>query len=390
MASDSIDRSRVRVILFIVRLFIGFTGVIRFIGSVYFTVTYLFNNFKNDLFSIGNHSIFVILYVKMKKSTLFVSIGALLAGLGLLLFTLSSLNSIEKVESDRPLVLSMTASVSIPEKMEFAGEKIVFDRFDKRERMDRELNSFTYFHSTTLLLFKRANRMFPVIEPILAKEGVPDDFKYLAVIESSLDSRAVSPARAAGLWQFLQTTAKEYGLEVSATVDERYHVEKSTEAAAKFLKDAYKKYGSWSAAALSYNGGQARISNELSSQKTSEALDLWLVEETTRYYYRLLAIKQIFEQPRRYGFMIQPEHLHKPMDFKKVEVSTSITDLADFARQHEVTYAQLKEFNSWLRDRKLTNSNGKTYTILIPTHDALYYKKGEKPKVHSAAWVEGL
>lgn len=326
----------------------------------------------------------------MKKSTLFVSIGALLAGLGLLLFTLSSLNSIEKVESDRPLVLSMTASVSIPEKMEFAGEKIVFDRFDKRERMDRELNSFTYFHSTTLLLFKRANRMFPVIEPILAKEGVPDDFKYLAVIESSLDPRAVSPARAAGLWQFLQTTAKEYGLEVSATVDERYHVEKSTEAAAKFLKDAYKKYGSWSAAALSYNGGQARISNELSSQKTSEALDLWLVEETSRYYYRLLAIKQIFEQPRRYGFMIQPEHLHKPMDFKKVEVSTSITDLADFARQHEVTYAQLKEFNSWLRDRKLTNSNGKTYTILIPTRDALYYKKGEKPKVHSAAWVEGL
>ncbi len=325
----------------------------------------------------------------MKKSTLFVSIGALLAGLGVLLFTLSSLNSIEKVESDRPLVLSMTASVSIPEKMEFAGEKIVFDRFDRRERMDRELNSFTYFHSTTLLLFKRANRMFPVIEPILAKEGVPDDFKYLAVIESSLDPRAVSPARAAGLWQFLQTTAKEYGLEVSATVDERYHVEKSTEAAAKFLKSAYAKYGSWSAAAISYNGGQARISNELSSQQTSDALDLWLVEETTRYYYRLLAIKQIFEHPRRYGFVIQPEHLHKPMEFKEVEVSTSIADLTAFAQQHQVTYAQLKEFNSWLRDSKLTNNSGKTYTILIPTRDALYYKKGEKPKVHSAAWVEG-
>ncbi|HHU96952.1 MAG TPA: lytic transglycosylase domain-containing protein [Petrimonas sp.] len=326
----------------------------------------------------------------MKKSTQFVSIGTLLAGIGVLLFALSSLNSVKKVESNRPLVLSMTASVAIPEQMEFAGEKIVFDRYDRRERMDRELNSFTYFHSTTLLLFKRANRMFPVIEPILAREGIPDDLKYLAVIESSLDPRAVSPARAAGLWQFLQTTAKEYGLEVSATVDERYHVEKSTEAAAKYLKSAYAKYGSWSAAALSYNGGQARISNELSNQKVNDALDLWLVEETTRYYYRLLAIKQVFEHPRRYGFVIQPEHLHKPMEFKKVEVSTSIADLADFARQHEVTYAQLKEFNSWLRDRKLTNSSGKTYTILIPTRDALYYKKGDKPKVHSAAWVEGL
>jgi len=134
------------------------------------------------------------------------------------------------------------------------------------------------------------------------------------------------------------------------------------------------------------NGGQARISNELSNQKVNDALDLWLVEETTRYYYRLLAIKQVFEHPRRYGFVIQPEHLHKPMEFKKVEVSTSIADLADFARQHEVTLRQLKEFNSWLRDRKLTNSSGKTYTILIPTRDALYYKKGDKPKVHSAAW----
>ena len=209
----------------------------------------------------------------MKKSTQFVSIGTLLAGIGVLLFALSSLNSVKKVESNRPLVLSMTASVAIPEQMEFAGEKIVFDRYDRRERMDRELNSFTYFHSTTLLLFKRANRMFPVIEPILAREGIPDDLKYLAIIESSLDPRAVSPARAAGLWQFLQTTAKEYGLEVSATVDERYHVEKSTEAAAKYLKSAYAKYGSWSAAALSYNGGQARISNELSNQKVNDALD---------------------------------------------------------------------------------------------------------------------
>ncbi len=323
----------------------------------------------------------------MKKSTLFLSAGALIAGIGVLLFLLLSMKAVENVESDRPLVLSMTASIAIPEKMEFAGEPIVFDRYDRRERMDRELNSFTYFHSTTLLLFKRANRIFPVIEPILAREGVPDDLKYLAVIESNLDIRAVSPARAAGLWQFLQSTAKEHGLEVSATVDERYHVEKSTEAAIRYLKKAYRDYGTWAAAALAYNGGQARISNELSKQQTSDALDLWLVEETTRYYYRLLAIKQIFENPRQYGFVIQPDHLHKPMEFKKVEVSASIADLATFAKQHQITYAQLKDFNSWLRDRKLTISDGKTYTILIPTRDALYYNKEEKIKVHNPAWI---
>ncbi len=136
-----------------------------------------------------------------------------------------SVNDINRTKAERPLVLSMTASVDVPENMEFAGEKISFDRYDRRERMDRELNSFTYFHSTTLLLFKRANRIFPVIEPILKKEGIPDDLKYLAVIESSLDYRAVSPARAAGLWQFIQSTGKQYGLEVTSDVDERYHVE---------------------------------------------------------------------------------------------------------------------------------------------------------------------
>ncbi len=323
----------------------------------------------------------------MKKSILIISIAALITGLGSLLLVSTSMNNAVKVESERPLVLSMTASVAIPDKMEFAGEPIVFDRYDRRERMDRELNSFTYFHSTTLLLFKRANRIFPIIEPILEREGMPNDLKYLAVIESSLDPRAVSPARAAGLWQFLQTTGREHGLEVSATVDERYHIEKSTVAASRYLKDAYRRYGSWSAAALSYNGGQGRITRELSNQQTREALDLWLVEETSRYYYRMLAIKQIFENPMQYGFVIQPEHLYKPMEFKKVEVTSSIPDLVAFARQHQVTYAQLKDFNSWLRDTKLTNTSGKTYTILIPTEESLYYQKGEVPKVHNQAWV---
>ena len=322
----------------------------------------------------------------MKKS-LFISIFIFLAILATAFILFTAGKELEKTESEKPQVLSMTASVEIPGKMTFAGEEIVFDRYDKRERMDRELNSFTYFHSTTLLLFKRANRLFPVIEPILKREGVPDDLKYLAVIESSLDWRAVSPARAAGLWQFLQTTGREHGLEVRTDVDERYHVEKSTVAACKYLKDAYRRYGSWSAAAMAYNGGQGRITNELRNQLAEEALDLWLVEETTRYYYRMLAIKQIFEQPKQYGFIIKPEHLYKPMEFRKVTITSTIPDLVAFAKDNDITYAQLKDINSWLRTDKLNTASGKSYSIVRPTKDDLYYKSGDKPKVHNPIWV---
>jgi hypothetical protein len=318
---------------------------------------------------------------------LYITLLSLIAAAGTIGLALTSWIQEEKIESQRPLVLSMTASVEVPEEMTFAGETISFDRYDKRERMDRELNSFTYFHSTTLLLFKRANRLLPVIEPILKQQGVPDDLKYLAVIESSLDPRAISPARAAGLWQFLQSTGKQYGLEITGEVDERYHVEKATIAASRYLRDAYRKYGSWSAAAMSYNGGQARITSELAAQGAGEALDLWLVEETTRYYYRMLAIKLIFESPQQYGFIIKPEHLYKPMDFRKLTITTSIPDLAAFAREQDITYAQLKDFNSWLRSTRLTTSAGKQYTLLIPTEEDLYYRKGEKPKVHQKGWI---
>ena len=316
-------------------------------------------------------------------------LSALIVAMGLVVMALllTSGNHVERAEAERPFVLSMTASVDVPDEITFAGERTIFDRYDKRERMDRELNSFTYFHSTTLLLFKRANRIFPIIEPILKQQGVPDDIKYLAVIESSLDYRAVSPARAAGLWQFMATTAPTYGLEVGSDVDERYHIEKSTVAACRYLKDGYRKYGSWSAAALAYNGGQGRITGELSNQRVSDAMDLWLVDETTRYYYRMLAIKQIFENPRQYGFVIKPHQLYKPMEFKEVRVSSSIPDLVAFARQHGITYAQLKDFNSWLRSTKLSNASGKSYTILIPTQESLYYKKGQSHKVHDSTWV---
>lgn len=320
----------------------------------------------------------------MKKIFVIAFITASITALGLI--ALSNINK-DKADIERPAVLSMTASVEVPEQMTFAGEKITFDRYDKRERIDRELTSFTYFHSTTLLLFKRANRIFPIIEPILKAQGVPDDIKYLAVIESSLDARAVSPARAAGLWQFMPSTGPSYGLEVSSEVDERYHIEKSTVAACKYLKEAYNKYNSWSAATMSYNGGQGRITNALRDQQANNALDLWLVEETTRYYYRMLAIKTVFENPSHYGFIIKNGHLYKPMEFKEVKVSTPIPSLVSFAKEHDVTYSQLKDFNSWLRDTKLTNKSGKTYTILLPTRDDLYYKKGEKYRVHNPKWV---
>ncbi|MDR0421614.1 MAG: lytic transglycosylase domain-containing protein [Proteiniphilum sp.] len=323
----------------------------------------------------------------MKKSTICIFLLAVMTGAGAATLLLTSGNDPVKAESERSLVLAMTASVAVPESMEFAGEQITFDRYDKRERMDRELNAFTYLHSSTLLLFKRANRLFPIIEPILEQQEIPDDMKYMAAIESNLDPRAVSPARAAGLWQLLQSTGKQYGLEVASEVDERFHVEKATEAACRYLKEAYRRYGSWSAAALSYNGGQARITGALKAQGTDDSLDLWLTEETLRYYYRMLALKQLFENPRQYGFIIKPEQLYKPIRFREVTVSSSIPDLAAFAGEYDITYAQLKDFNSWLRNTSLSNPSGKTYTLLIPEKKDLYYNSRKKPEVHNPAWV---
>ena len=320
----------------------------------------------------------------MKKQILFISLIVTLIT-GAIIFISSS--NAESAEEQRPKVMSMTANVDIPVKMMFAGETYVFDRYDKHERLDRELNSFTYFHSTTLLLIKKANRYFPIIEPILKQYGIPDDIKYLAVIESSLNPRAVSPAKAAGLWQFMPATGKQFGLEVSSEVDERYHVEKSTVAACKYLKDAYRKYNSWSAAAMAYNGGQARITSELNNQQATDALDLWLVEETTRYFYRMLAMKLVFENPPQYGFVIKPHQLYKPIAFKEVKVTSSIPDLATFAKQQGLTYAQLKDFNSWLRSTSLTVRSGSSYILQIPTRESLYYKKDEAVKVHSQHWV---
>lgn len=261
-------------------------------------------------------------------------------------------------------------ALPIPKELFFADEIVPVNKSYVRESYDREVLINTYWQSQTLLLIKRANRYFPVIEPILKEQGVPEDFKYLALIESGLMPRIVSPAGAAGIWQFMQSAAKDYGLEVNKEIDERYHLEKSTVAACRYLKKAYDKYGSWALAAASYNAGFAGIDRHLGKQKTNSYYDLLLGEETGRYVFRILAIKKIIEEPQNYGFYLTPEDLYQPISHLDVEVKGAIVDFADFAREHGVSYRELKDMNPWLRETFLTNTAGKTYTLKIPKDGA--------------------
>lgn len=289
----------------------------------------------------------------------------------------------QSVKSEVPYCVT---SPVVPDKISFAGQDVDLTRYDLRERMDREQLAFTYMHSTTMLTIKRANRFFPLIEPILKENGLPDDLKYLAVIESNLNPLARSSAGAAGMWQFMQTTGREYGLEVNTNVDERYHVEKATRAACKYLKDAYQKYGDWLSVAASYNGGQGRISTELKRQLADQATDLWLVEETSRYMFRLLAAKAIISAPQRYGFLLKREQLYPPIPCTETSVDTAIDDLAQYARSRGITYAQLKDANPWLRDTSLQNKSRRTYVLKIPTQAGMHYDP-RKTVPYNKNWV---
>ena len=320
----------------------------------------------------------------MNKKILFTGCFSMAIGAVLLLFWGG--RGDKSVQDEKPLVSSFSVIPEVPLEISFCGEKIDLSRFDMYERFDRELTSFTYTHSSTLLLFKRANRYFPLIEPILIANNIPVDFKYLCAIESMLDPKAVSPAKAAGLWQLMPATGRQYGLEVNNSIDERYHIEKSTEAACRYLQDAYEKFGSWTTVAASYNAGMARISNELSAQNEDKAFDLWLVEETSRYVFRMMALKQIMSHPYKYGFVIKSNQLYKPVETFDVEVDTTINDLASFAGKNGITYAQLKEFNCWMRDRSLPNKSGKRYTIKIPKKEDMHYPP-QKRQVYQANWV---
>lgn len=260
---------------------------------------------------------------------------------------------------------------SVPKMIVFAGDTIRFDRQDIYERMDRELISFTYMHTNSTLMLKRSKRIFAKVVPILRANGVPEDLKYLMAIESNFDPKALSSAGAAGLWQFTKSTAKEYGLEVSSEVDERYHIEKETVAACKYLLKAYDKYGDWMTVAASYNGGQNGISKRIENQRQRKAMDLWLVEETSRYMFRILTAKMFFEDPTSFGFYVREKDKYpvEPKPKEIVSVSGPIENLVDFAEEHGIRYATLKGANLWLRDSKLTNKAGKTYEIVIPRED---------------------
>lgn len=256
-------------------------------------------------------------------------------------------------------------SIPIPDKLDFAGENVPLNLFDVRESLDRELHVNTYWQSQTMFFFKKANRFFPIIEPILKKNNIPDDFKYLAVIESGL-TNVVSPSGARGIWQFLPATAKEFGLEVTDEVDERYNLEKSTQAACKYFNDAYKIFKNWTLVAASYNVGMTSLANSLKNQKVDNYYDLLLNEETARYPYRILAIKLIMSQPNNYGFHFRKKDLYSNLPSDILSIDSTIQDLTEFAFSNKINYKILKLYNPWLRQNTLTNKDKKTYEIKIP------------------------
>ncbi|NLN61029.1 MAG: lytic transglycosylase domain-containing protein [Deltaproteobacteria bacterium] len=277
-------------------------------------------------------------------------------------------------------------SLDIPEEMVFAGTVIPLNRYDMRERYDREQMAFTYAHASTLVTIKRANLYFPIIEAILKENGIPEDFKYLALVESNFNTRAFSSAKAAGIWQFMPETGRQYGLEISSDVDERYHIEKSTMAACRYLKDAYDRFGDWATAAASYNAGMGRISTEQSVQQVGSFFDMLVFSETSRYVFRILAIKEILKNPRKYGFYIKREHLYPSIGYSEVTVNGPVENWAEFAKAFGITYAQLKDFNVWIRGNKLENKDWKSYVVRIPCKEDLMFDV-KKIKVYQKNWV---
>lgn len=271
----------------------------------------------------------------------------------------------KRVLSDSLRVANGIYQVPIPKKLHFANEEVPLHLFDVRESLDRELQVNTYWHSQTILLLKRANRFFPIIEPILKENGVPDDFKYLAVAESAL-TQAVSPSKAVGFWQILEATGKELKLEITKEVDERYHIEKSTKAACTYLLKNYNYYGNWTMTAASYNFGRNGINKQMERQLNTNYYDMVFGEETERYLFRILAIKAIFEEPEKYSFYFEKNDLYPPFDTYEVKVDTAIASIGKFAELHGTSYKMVKILNPWLRENYLPATPGKSYIIKLP------------------------
>lgn len=283
-------------------------------------------------------------------------------------------------------LMQVNFAPQIPDSFAIFGEKVDLTNYYMRERFDRELTSFSYWHSQIFLIIKRANKFFPIIEPILKREGVPDDFKYLALIESNLDQRALSPAKAAGLWQILATTGQESGLIVNDDVDERYNIEKATVVACQYLKRTYELTQSWTLAAASYNSGRARVLKQMEVQQTNNYFDMLFGEETNRYVFRIMMAKYVMENPQQFGFMLKKEDLYYMVDADVVRVDTTIDNLTDFAKNYGISYQLLKDANPWLRTNKITNKNQTEFFIRIPKTDDLHFSK-DKIKVHNNNWI---
>lgn len=257
-------------------------------------------------------------------------------------------------------------SVEIPSKLDFCGEEVPLNIYYVREGLERELLVNTFWQSNTMLMLKRAYRWFPVIEPILKRNGIPNDFKYLALIESSF-LNVVSPANAAGFWQFVKATGQKYGLEINDEVDQRYDLEKATEAACKYLKSNYDYLnGNWTIAAAAYNMGEFGLKRSVEHQKIGNYYDLFLNDETSRYIYRILAMKLIHKRPTKYGFYLRIKDLYPSIPYRTVIVDSSISSLVDFAFNNNINYKILKDFNPWLRSKQLTNKDKKQYNIKLP------------------------
>ncbi|NJD23070.1 MAG: lytic transglycosylase domain-containing protein [Melioribacter sp.] len=275
----------------------------------------------------------------------------------------------EKALRQTPVIITENerkiSSPPIPEELNFCGERVPLEDFDVRERIDREFLVNTYWHSATLLYLKRANRWFPVIEKILKKNGIPEDFKYMSVAESGIIN-SVSPDGATGFWQLMEPAAKKYGLEINKEVDERFNIEKSTQAACEYLKEAHSKFKNWTLVAAAYNMGIDGIEKQMERQKTKNYYNMFLNEETYRFVSRIVTLKEIFKEPNKYGFYFSNYDLYPNIETYDVKVNYSVNDFADFAKQYGINYKILKIFNPWLRESYLKNKARKTYLIKIP------------------------
>ncbi|MBO4567785.1 MAG: lytic transglycosylase domain-containing protein [Bacteroidales bacterium] len=304
-----------------------------------------------------------------KKAILIIQIVVLLVGLAAIIAIIVGIRALKLAEK-RPVSLEQiqlrSNDIEFTEDITFAGERVPLEMFNIRERYERELLSTCYFHSNTMLLVKRSKRWFPVIEPILKKYGIPEDFKYLCVAESTL-TNAISPAGAVGFWQFMEATGKEYGLEINSEVDMRYNVEMETEAACRYFLKSYEIYHNWTLVAASFNAGTRRLSKFLKEQKVHSYYDLLLSDETERYIFRILAFKTILSNPEKYGIYVSKNLEYQPFKYKTVVVTESVDSWADFALEHDITYKLLKIFNPWLRDKSLKVKKGEVYEIKIPT-----------------------